>query len=419
MKKLFFLLLINCFCKVSFSQEKIVSEVIVEGVKKTKPSFVKQYIQTKVHKVLDSLVLQQDINALRRLPAVTNANYITKATKNNSYKVVITIEENITIIPNVGFWTTTNNRFAYKLGVYDYNFLGRNITLGGFYQNNGFDTYAVNFKAPNLFSNKWGLAVNHQNWKSEEPLYFANGTANYLYNNIAVEFLGLYAINYKNNLRFGVNFFKEKYSYLSGLRSEAIPQYLNLNKTLFKLAYTCNDLAYHYQYVSGFKTDFYAQYVVSENDFQNSFIIAWNDFLFYRRIKKRGNWANRLRVGLATNNDSPFAPFALDNNVNIRGIGILVDRGTGVAVLNSEYRYTLYDKKKIALQSNLFLDAGSWRTPGGSLKDFTKSENIQVYSGIGLRLISKKIYNATFRIDYGVSLKDNTKGIVFGLGQYF
>ena len=31
-----------------------------------------------------------------------------------------------------------------------------------------FYPYAVNFRAPNLFSKKWGLAVNYQNWKSEE-----------------------------------------------------------------------------------------------------------------------------------------------------------------------------------------------------------------------------------------------------------
>ena len=46
-----------------------------------------------------------------------------------------------------------------------------------------------------------------------------------------------------------------------------------------------------------------------------------------------------------------------------------------------------------------------------------------MYSGIGLRFISKKIYNATFRIDYGFSVlntKGNSKGgLVFGIGQYF
>ena len=101
----------------------------------------------------------------------------------------------------------------------------------------------------------------------------------------------------------------------------------------------------------------------------------------------------------------------------------MVDRGTGVAVLNSEYRHTVYDKKWLAIQTNIFTDAGTWREPGGQLSDLFKKEKLRVFSGIGLRFISKKIYNATFRIDYGFKVYDvrnTTKGgLVFGLGQYF
>jgi len=72
------------------------------------------------------------------------------------------------------------------------------------------------------------------------------------------------------------------------------------------------------------------------------------------------------------------------------------------------------------LQSNAFIDAGSWRNPGGDLGDFSKDDNIKVYPGFGLRFIHKKIYNAIFRIDYGYGItKNSSKGFVFGIGQYF
>lgn len=132
------------------------------------------------------------------------------------------------------------------------------------------------------------------------------------------------------------------------------------------------------------------------------------------------NWANRLRLGLATNNDTPFAPFTVDNNLNIRGVGNLIDRGTGAIVLNTEYRQTLYEKGWFALQGNAFFDAGSWRNPGGDFGDFAESQNFRVYPGVGLRFIHKKIFNAIFRIDYGVGItEDSTRGFVFGIGQYF
>jgi outer membrane protein assembly factor BamA len=187
--------------------------------------------------------------------------------------------------------------------------------------------------------------------------------------------------------------------------------------------YTYNNLDYYYQYIKGFKSILYTQYVTSNNPFQKDFFITWNDFFYYKRVGDTGNWANRVRFGLSSNENTPFAPFALDNNVNLRGVGILVDRGTGSFVWNTEYRHTILDKNWLAIQTNIFTDMGSWRNPGGAFNDFFDRKNVMVYSGFGLRFISKKIYNATFRIDYGFRLTNNAGkskgGLVFGIGQYF
>ena len=138
------------------------------------------------------------------------------------------------------------------------------------------------------------------------------------------------------------------------------------------------------------------------------------------RVGKRGNWASRLRLGLASNIDTPFAPFAVDNNLNIRGVGNTIDRGTGAIVLNTEYRHSLIEKDWFVLQGNLFLDGGSWRNPGGDFGDFADDQNLRLYPGIGVRFIHKRIFNAIFRIDYGHGItKAATRGVVFGIGQYF
>lgn len=405
---------------VSFSQEKVVYDVKIKGAKKTKESFIKKILTVKNGQPLDSLQLEKDIVRLKRLPAISHAYYQVFYSHENLYNVFIYLEENKTVIPLVNFWTSTNQQFSYKLGLFDYNFLGRNMAFGGFYQFNGFDTYAINFRAPNLFSRKFGLALNYQDWKSEEPLYFNDDSANYMYNNVSYEVLALYEADFKNTFNFGINFFSEKYEYLSGATDPSVPQSLDLDKVLLKLVYMYDGLDYYYQYVDGFKSILYAQYVTSNNDFQDKFFVAWNDFFYYKRVGDRGNWANRLRMGLSSNQETPFAPFALDNNVNLRGVGILVDRGTGSVVLNSEYRHTLIEKDWFVLQGNAFIDAGTWRTPGGRLDDFFQSQNIRVFTGLGLRFIHKKIYNAIFRIDYGYGItKNESKGIVFGIGQYF
>ena len=415
----FWLICCFLFCAGLFAQQKTIETITISGVKKTKPIFIKKLIETKEGQVLDSVVLHQDLNLIKRLPAVANATYKVVEKQQKNYEVIFNIEENFTIIPDVAFWTAANNQFAYRLGIYDYNFLGKNVTVGGFYQNNGYDSYAFIFNAPNLFSRKLGGGINYQNWKSEEPLYFSNGTANYLYNNISTEFFGTYQANFKHKLTFGISFFKEVYTYLSGDKSPEAPLFLEENKKLYKLLYDYENIDYEYYYLDGFKSQLVLQMVTTRNDYQEPFFIAWNDFFYYKKIKGGGNWANRLRLGLSTNNESPFAPFALDNNINLRGVGILVDRGTGVIVYNTEYRQTFYDKGWLTVQGNAFIDAGSWRTPGGTFNDFTQKENVELFTGVGFRIMNKKIFNAVLRVDYGFSLKDNRKGLVFGIGQYF
>ena len=420
MRKIISFILIVCF-GLCFSQNKEVVSLEIRGLKKTKTSFLNKIIEVKQNRVLDSVQLEQDMIRLKRLPGVSHAYYQVFLTgTGDGYNVFYNIEENFTLIPTINIWTTTNNQFSYKVGVYDFNFLGRGMAFGGFYQNNGRDTYSINFRAPYLFSKKLGLAINHQNWKSEEPLYFGDETANYLYNNKSFEVLGLYQFNTAHKFHVGANVFNEKYEYVSGNIISEVPRSLDLDKLLLKLVYDYDKLNYSYQYVSGFRSVLTLQSVTSNNKTQDDFFIGWNDLLYFIRFSDKGNWANRLRLGLASNSESPFAPFALDNNLNIRGVGNLIDRGTAVILLNTEYRHTLYEKDWFSLQGNAFVDSGTWRGPGGDFGDFVDSENIKIYPGVGLRLIHKKIYNAIFRIDYGVGLgKNSSKGIVFGIGQYF
>lgn len=420
MKKYLVYAIIGLFSSVAYSQERTILDIKVQGNKRIKSSFVKKITSVKQGSLLDSLLLNQDIEFLKRLPAVSNAYYQVFKTEAGNYDVVYNIEESFTLIPSPSIYTTNNGEFAFRMGLTEFNFLGRSMGLGAFYQHDVYNSYAINFRAPFLFSRKLGLAVNFQDLTTLEPLYFNNGSANYKYNNESFEVLGLYRINFKNKIELGGSYFSENYNYESGDTGLNVPPSLNVKKWLAKFIYEHNNLNYHYQYVSGFRNMLNLQYVTAEDKMFPDFFIGWNDLYYFKRIGKKGNWANRIRFGLSKNDETPFAPFSLDNNINIRGVGNTIDRGTGSIVFNTEYRHTLLDKKDVVLQSNVFVDSGTWRLPGGSLSNFTNSNNIQVYSGLGVRFIHKKIFNAVFRIDYGVGLTENaSRGLVFGIGQYF
>ncbi len=409
---------------ISFSQNHIVNDIKILGTKKMKVSFVKKIITTKVGQGLDSVQLDKDIALLKRLPSISHAYFRVFESYIKHYNITITIEENFTIIPFANFHTTNNNEFAYRIGVNEFNFLGKNISIGGFFQRDIYDSYAINFNAPflfgNTFGNTFGLAFNYQNLTTQEPVFFDDTSSDYKYNNRSYELLGLHQLSLRNKIQLGFTFFTEKYQYKSGAINPEIPQALTIDKSLFKLIYEYNALDYYYESISGFRTLFNFQHVIAFGTTFPDFSIWWNDFFYFKRIGKNGNWANKVRIGFATNADSPFAPFSVDNNVNIRGVGNIIDRGTGVVVLNTEYRYILYKKNNITIQGNAFVDAGTWRNPGGDIDDFFDPNNVRIYPGLGLRFIHRKIYNAVFRIDYGYGITNNgTQGFVFGIGQYF
>lgn len=412
------------FCLlISFSgmaQEPLVLDVKVQGNKRLKASFIKLISDVKPQTVLDSAKLDHDIIRLKRLPAVRHAYYQVFAAGEEGYNVFYSVEENFTINPQLNVYTTNDDEFAFRAGVYEFNLLGRNIAFGGFYQLDIFDSFGINLRAPFVFNNKIGLAINFQSLTTQEPVFLDQGTADYKYNNTSLELLGLYSFNFRHRIEAGVTIFNEDYQYLQGATDPSVPQSFNVDKVLLKGIYEYDGLDYYYQYINGFKSTFNVQFVQANDETLPDFTIWWNDLQYFARVGDRGNWANRLRVGLATNADSPFAPFSVDNNLNIRGVGNTIDRGTGVIVLNTEYRHTFLDKSWYTVQGNAFIDGGSWRNPGGDFGDFGKDQNVRIYPGAGMRFIHKKIFNATLRIDYGYGITPNsTSGFVFGIGQYF
>lgn len=418
--KRFIVILILFISYSSYCQTTTVGSISWSGNKRMNEKFMAKFIETKIGSDLDSLKIERDIAALTRLNGISKVTFEVKLIDGTTYDVDYKIIENFSILPNLTLWTTDATDAAYRVGMYDYNFLGRNNTIGAFYQYNGVTSYGFNFSAPFLFSANLGLETSYQKLASIEPIFIDNAAAQYEYTNTGFEILGVYRLNYRNSFKLGTSIFSEVYQYQSGATSPDIPQFFEVNKMLYKSNYVYNNLNYDFYLINGFKSDFFGQLVTSQNKFQDNFVIVWNDFSYFKRIGRTGNWASRLRLGLSTNSESPFAPFSLDNNLNVRGVGNIIDRGTGIIVLNTEYRTTLYEKKWFVLQGNAFIDSGSWRQPGGDFSDFVDSEFIRVYPGVGLRFIHKTIFNATFRIDYGYGItKNSSNGIVFGIGQYF
>lgn len=404
----------------SFAQEVIIKELEIVGLKRTKESFIRRLVKVKPGSVYDSLKVATDILRLNRLAGIAKATQSITRESETTYILTYTIEENFTLIPGVRISTANNGEFAFRTSLFEFNLFGTNQIVGGFYQRDVFDSYGGFWEAPYLFTNKLGFGINYQKNVSLEPVFFGNTTANYRFDNRAFEAQVLYEFNFHNRAEIGVNIANESYDIDTGEVPVGFPEQLTTNKIIYKGAYEYNNLQIDYQYISGFRSLLDLQFVTGGKGLLNDFFIGRNDFEYFSKVGKKGNWANRIRLSYASNDDTPFAPFALDNQLNIRGVGNTIDRGTAAIVLNTEYRHTLLEKGWFVLQSNAFIDAGSWRNPGGELQELIDGSTIRFYPGVGVRFIHKRIFNAVFRLDYGVGIgAQSTNGIVFGIGQYF
>jgi len=213
----------------------------------------------------------------------------------------------------------------------------------------------------------------------------------------------------------GIGFFNERFANPNNVTE--LNALVEGDKTLSKLIFKSNRLDYEHFYISGFYNQFNAEFIHAF-DGQRNFFTAFHEFRYFTRLTKKLNWASRVRAGISTNHDTPFAPFVLDSYLNIRGAGNRVDRGTGSMVINTELRATLWDSRLLAMQAIGFVDFGAWRQPGGNWRDFTKSENMRALTGAGARIIYKRAFDTMPRVDWGFDYKGRS-GVVVGIGQYF
>lgn len=400
------------------AQSLRIDEVRIEGLERTEPAFFHGIARVEAGGSTTATDLEEMRRWLVLQPAFNAAEYRLDTTDGRQI-LHWRVEEAMTILPYVGLWSS-DDITTVLAGLSEFNFLGRGITIGAFYQYNLRHSLGLFYRHPFLWR-RFGTEVSYTLWNSYEPLYLGDATAFYDYTNASLNATLLFLPSRRQEWQAGLSLFREKYR-LGTVDDEVrdlFPAALDIRKLGVRFNHFYRGAVPDYFYWSGFSADTYTQLVLDELGTDPFFIIR-QALKYYRRTGPRGNLALRFLWGLSTNAETPFAPFALDNHITIRGVGDRIDRGTGVVTLNAEYRHTLFESGFLGLQAVGFLDAGSWRLPGGDLSDFTEPDNIRLHGGLGGRLILKQFYNTVMAIDYGHSLRrDGVGGFVMGLGQYF
>ena len=423
--KFFLSLFFIVFCSSTylFSQQGVIEEITYTGNKKTRTSFLNKIIKVKKGQPLDSLKIKTDIERIKRLDGIAFADF-TVVNENGNYKINYDLKENFSIIPGLQIGQANDDSFSFRVAVFEFNGLGRNIVAGGFYKREVFDSYGFYIEHPYLFNNKWGLGFNYKNLTTQQPIFFDDGQVNYTYTSKAPELTLFYEHNFNNRFELGVKTIQDEYLVIQGdPQNEGVENALEpkISQQSIRAAYEYIDLDIEYHNISGFKSAFETTFFTNSSDILATNYILNLDAQYFKRIGTNGNWANRLQVQYSNPvENTSFTPLVIDNQLNTRGVGNTEDRGTAVFALNTEYRHTFIEKGWFVLQGNLFTDVSGIQRSGKDFNDAFSEDRFRVYSGLGFRLIHKRILNAALRFDYGLNLTGNgTNGFVFGIGQYF
>ncbi len=419
-----------------FAQENqpnnTITALTFSGNKKTKTSFLERLVKVKPGQNFDKEKIELDIDRLKRLDGIAFAEYKIQQTT-EGYVVNYDLVENFSIIPGLRIGQANDDSFSFRASAFEFNGLGRNITFGGFYQREVFDSFGIFLEHPYLISNKLGLGINYQDLTTQQPIFFPEQQVNFTHTRKGPEFTLFYEHNFNNRFEVSSKFFKESYQIIEGDplnegKQGTVPE-PSASKTMLRGQYEYVDVDIEYHQLSGFQNTLEGQYFIGATDDLRTEYILSNTSTYYKRIGNKGNWASRLQINWSNDvekTESSFVPLVIDNQLNVRGSGNTAARGTASVAFNTEYRHTLIEKDWFVLQSNTFIDVAGVRKPGEDFDTALETDNLKLYPGVGIRLIHKRIFNAVIRIDYGFRAlgrlnneQVQESGLVFGIGQYF
>jgi hypothetical protein len=376
----------------------------------------------------DNDISEDDLTEIRR--RVWNLRLFSKVqVSGNSKKVVIEVEERWTTIPILKASGGGGTSY-YALGTYDINTFGKYLEVGGQYENlNGLDAGVIWFRKPQFLADR-NLKVGADIWSINRVRFFFNpddGESNGAFTLERKRINTFLEYRWDNDFyNFGVQYdYQQDKTSDFGLTDELIadnnangftPDSESISR-FHTLYFDIGRLNYKNYLMDGQRLSLKSSMVVVTAEETNTRSLNELTFQYFKLLPRQHNFAWQFK--LRTND------FQNLQNLNyvggfeeVRGYqdGQFFDNVTWQN--NLEYRFDLFTKKHAVVQMALFTDQAK---EGSSLNNLVQSEEeILLSSGVGVRLISPKIYRLVLRLDYAQThTRSIQRGLSFGIQQFF
>ncbi len=404
-----------------------ISKITVTGLDKTRPHVVFRELLLKTGDLADPILLEESLQRLRNLGIFSRVQGLFFPKKSGSIELKIDVEEKWTFIPIVNFGGDSGvNYFA--LGVIDINLLGHYMEFGSIYINfGGQDSGLLWYRDRRVGGKNLKLGFDIGRFARSRRLFESDGDESgaFIRDRRFVKLVSSYKIH--------------KY-FEAGTSLE----YRNIEISDDKLKGQDQDLNEDNNFDPDESTrdvvgwvDFILGRMNSDRERQFGLLSEWNlgssalfggsdrnyteilmDTRYMMRLPLRSNLGFRVKGGYGDSDRLQHHNY-IGGFETIRGYRDGRYRGRNFMIGNIEYRVPSYIGSQLILQHVAFFDTGAvsdelWNVFSASDRESFNS------AGIGIRLISPKIYLLSVRIDYAKAFEDQKDDSVsFGLQQYF
>lgn len=401
-----------------------IAKIEFAGLGRTSESVVYREMTFEAGDVVEKPEIEESVQRLRNLGLFRTAEYRLAPVDDDSYELLITVDERWTLMPfgNIRFG---GNLFSLTAGLFDINLLGLYYEAGLQYSRLGdTNSFLVWFHDPR-FLNQRLLVGTDVAWTNRLRGFYDqdDGSFEGAYLRFRRQFRVFVNKEFENWLALGATFSGQFDEFSFGLLSEeGADEYLASfgslpeNTRLFTLSTTLrvgriNAFSYNFEGARFIQSIAHSDTIWGSTHRQTT---LFSEVRGYARLPLKINLAGRAGFGTTTG-DHIEQQFFVGGFGTLRGFIDSRFRGKHTWYSNAEFRIPSFDHPWFVLQHIAFLDAAGaddrpsqiWTVDGAS-------------TGLGLRLIIPKIFSFVARVDYAVSIVGNgASSLSFGAQQFF
>lgn len=407
------LLFLWLFSSPLFADQRL-NAISVKGLVKTDPQVVLRYLELETGKTYSESEITAGVQRVKNSHLFSQVSY---EIRDNNFQ--INLEEKWSLIPIVKGGGVSGTTY-YVLGVYDPNVAGKNLELGGQYENlGGADSGVIWFRKP-YFSEprlRWGgdfwSVMRNRSFYDRDRKEVGAWTLDRERQHLFVDwepfenFRPQVAIDLQKDRlsERKLNPAMKELNRVSGFSASREDEF-----RIVRLGALFGKVNFDEELAEGQSVELVQEslYEVLTDSHTGRFKL---EALFLKTLPHRSNLAYRFQAA-ATNTDRASQKLFLGGIDHLRGYLDSQVSTNSYLLQNLEYRFYVWQGKHSRLQQVVFTDS--------SLFTVSDKQESVISMGLGWRWIFPKIYRLNIRLDYGVARGyAGGEAAAFGLQQFF